>query len=194
MIDKKHITGIILSGGKSARIGTDKGFLSLNGKLFTQHSIDVLKPLVSEIIIVSNHSKYDVFGLQRVEDIIENAGPVAGVYSGLEASKTEYNLVLSCDIPLMTSHLLKKLIEAIDGTSEVIQIESDGQSMPLIALYKKQCKSTFLKLLNGGERRLRIVVAACKVKNIILEKEDAIVTMNVNTQNELKVIKNANNR
>ncbi|MFI1743377.1 molybdenum cofactor guanylyltransferase [Thalassobellus sediminis] len=194
MIDKKNITGIILAGGKSTRMGTDKGFLLLNGKPFTQYSIDALQPLVSEILIVSDNPDYDIFGCKRINDITKNAGPVAGICSGLEASSTEYNLILSCDIPLITSDILKKLIKAIDDTSEVIQIESNGKSMPLIALYKKQCKEIFSKLLKGDERRLRVAVNACQSKNIALELEHDIFTMNVNTQTELKAIEDAYNR
>ncbi|MEH6536145.1 MAG: molybdenum cofactor guanylyltransferase [Psychroserpens sp.] len=194
MIEKKDITGIILAGGKSSRMGTDKGLLLLNDKAFVQYSIDALKKLVSEIIIVSDNPNYDAFGLKRINDITKNAGPVAGICSGLEATSTEYNLILSCDIPLITSDLLKKLIESIDDTSEVIQIESNGKTMPLIALYKKQCKDKFYDFLKNDERRLRIAVKAFKSKNIVLEKENEMFTMNVNTQNELKAVEDAYNR
>ncbi len=194
MINKKNITGIILAGGKSSRMGTDKGFLKLNKKTFTQYSIDALQPLVSEILIVSDNPDYDTFGYKRIHDITKNAGPVAGIYSGLEASKTEYNLILSCDIPLITSSILKNLIEAVDDTSEIIQIESNGKSMPLIALYKKQCKDTFSNLLKTDERRLRVAVNTCKSKNIVIKLENDIFTMNVNTKNELKIIEDAYNR
>jgi len=186
MIDKKNITGIILAGGKSSRMGTDKGFLMLNDKLFIQHSIDALKPLVSEILIVSNDKAYDVFNLKRIEDYIENAGPLAGIYSGLKTTKTMYNLVLSCDIPLIKTRVLNQLILGVDHTSEVIQIESNGRSMPLIALYKKSCTSIFKPLLDQGERKLQVAVNQCKIKTITLEDHEAKFTTNVNTKNELK--------
>jgi molybdopterin-guanine dinucleotide biosynthesis protein A len=188
MVNKKDITGIILAGGKSSRMGTDKGFLKLNGKKFVQYSIDALKPLVSEIIIVSDNPKYDSFGYKRVNDLIKNAGPVSGIYSGLKTSKSIYSLILSCDIPLISREILQKLIDAIDDTSEVIQVESQGKSMPLIALYKRPVKDVFLKLLHHDERRLRIAVNACKTKNIKLDKEFQFYTLNVNTPNELKAI------
>ena len=189
MIDKKHITGIILAGGKSSRMGTDKGFLMLNNKSFMQYSIDALTPLVSEIMIVSNHANYDAFGLKRLEDIIENAGPLAGIYSGLKQSKTEYNLVLSCDIPLVNSDILTRLISGIYNTYEVIQIESNGRKMPLIALYKKSCETTFKSLLDQGERKLQHAVNQCKVKCISIEVYENILTTNVNTKDELKQLK-----
>jgi molybdopterin-guanine dinucleotide biosynthesis protein A len=188
MIDKKHITGIILSGGKSSRMGTDKGFLMFEGKPFVQYSIDALKPLVSNTIIISNNVDYDIFGLDRMEDIIINAGPLAGIYSGLKYSSTEYSLVLSCDVPLIKTKILEKLIHAIDTNSEVIQIESNGKNMPLIALYKKQCEHTFLKLLNVGERRLQFAVNQCKLKNVVLNEEEELFTQNINTPEQLKAI------
>ncbi|WOD43109.1 molybdenum cofactor guanylyltransferase [Hwangdonia lutea] len=193
MIDKKHITGIILAGGKSSRMGTDKGFMLLNDKPFVQYSIDALKSLVSEIIIVSDDSDYDAFRLKRVNDITKNAGPIAGICSGLEASFTDYNLILSCDIPLISSEVLQQLIDAIDDDSEIIQIENQGKTMPLIALYKRHVKNKFKQFLQQDERRLRVAVKACKSKNIILEKEYEFSTMNVNTKEELKQVENVFN-
>ena len=190
MISKSNITGIILSGGKSSRMGTDKGFLKLKGKTFMEHSIDALKPLVSEIIIISNNTAYDVFKLKRVNDMIENAGPLAGVYTGLKHSKTDYNLVLSCDIPLINTDILKLLIDAIDDTSEIVQIENNGKTSPLIALYKTSCANKFYKLLIEGERRLRNAVNQCNTKQIKLNSEIGIYTSNVNTPEEFKMLVN----
>ncbi|WP_372937285.1 molybdenum cofactor guanylyltransferase [Seonamhaeicola sp.] len=193
MAVKNNITGIILAGGKSSRMGSDKGFIKLNDKRFVLYSIEALKPLISEILIVSDNENYDTFGYKRIEDIIKNSGPVAGIYSGLKASKTEYNLILSCDIPLIKTHILNKLIDAIDNTSEVIQIESNGKSMPLIALYKKSIAPTFKNALANDERRLRTVLKSLKTKTIILDASEHNSTKNVNTPNELKTIENAHN-
>jgi len=190
-MDKQNITGIILAGGKSSRMGTDKGFLLLNHKPFVEYSIEALKPFTSEILIISDYSEYDKFGLKRITDITKNAGPVAGICAGLEASKTEYNVILSCDIPLITPQIVEKLIENIDSVSQIIQIESEGKSMPLIAIYKKEITKTFNNFLKNDERRLRVAINSCVSKNVKLEKEEAFTTMNVNTQNELKAVKNA---
>jgi len=117
---------------------------------------------------------------------------LAGLYSGLNKSRTDYNLVLSCDIPLIHSGILKLLINAVDDVSEVLQIESNHKTMPLIALYKTSCKDKFHELLKNGERRLRVAVNACKVKHITLDSENGFHTMNINTPEELKTIENAN--
>jgi len=188
MIDKKNITGIILAGGKSSRMGTDKGFLSHNNKPFITHIINALKPLVTEIIIVSDLKRYDIFGLKRITDTIKNAGPLAGIYSGLKSSKTTYNLVLSCDIPLIKTKVLQQLLEAAENDFDVIQAKSKDRSMPLIALYKKSCASIFDKLLRNGERRMTIAVNSCNSKTIILNTEDDIYTTNINTPKQLKTL------
>jgi len=193
MIEQKDITGIILAGGKSTRMGSDKGFLKLNGVSFMEYSITAMKPLVSEIIIVSNNPDYDIFNLKRVEDVIKEAGPLAGIYTGLKTSKTEFNLVLSCDVPLITKEILEMLIEAQDRQSDIIQIVSQGKSMPLIALYKKCCETQFYKLLKNNERRLQVAVNQCKVKNITLSSQTELFTKNINTPEDLKIIEDVSN-
>jgi len=192
MIEPNNITGIVLAGGKSSRMGTDKGLLNFNSKPFIQYSIDALKPLVSEIIIVSDDKNYDSFGFKRVLDAIKDAGPVSGIYSGLNVSKTKYNLILSCDIPFITPEVLMKLINNIDDDTEIVQAESNGKSMPLVAIYHKQVKERFYNYLRDGERRLRVVVKNCKYKNVILDETEKHTTINVNTQEEFNQIKDAN--
>ena len=191
MIDKKDITGIILAGGKSSRMGSDKGFLKLNGYTFMSHIIKAIKPIVNTIIIVSNNSDYDEFGHKRVEDIIEDTGPLAGLYSGLYHSETENNLVLSCDVPLINSAVLIKLIEGFDDSYDVIQLQSQNKTMPLIALYKKECLHKCLELLDKDEKRLRIAVEQMNTKTIELDYELDKYVKNINTIDQLNDIKNA---
>jgi len=186
MIEKKHITGIILAGGKSSRMGSDKGLLLLKNKPFILHIIEALQPLVNDIIIVSNNTDYDVFNLKRVNDLIENTGPLAGVYTGLHYSNTENNLVLSCDVPLINTEILEKLTKNVEKNIDVIQLESNGKTIPLIAIYKKRCESKFLGFLKKGKKRLQFAVTQCNVKTIVLNKELEKFTANVNTLNNLK--------
>lgn len=191
MVDKKNITGIVLAGGKSSRMGSDKGLLTINDKTFVEHVIVAMKPLVDKIIIVSNNKDYDQFGYRRVEDSIKDSGPLAGLYSGLKHSETEFNLVLSCDIPMIKTELLKKLVDADLENHEVVQIESNTKTMPLIAMYKKQCMHKCLELLQQGERRLRVAVNELKTKTIIINAEFDQFVKNVNTKEDLKTINHA---
>lgn len=186
MVSKTNITGIILAGGKSARMGSEKGFALYKNKPFIKHIIDVIQPLVSEIIIVSNNPDYDRFNLKRVNDIIENTGPLAGLYSGLYHSTTENNLVLSCDVPLVNDELLSTLFSEASNEHEIVQISSQGKTMPLIALYKKSCMDPCLETLESGERRLRVFVSQLKTKTISIDGSLEKYVQNINTLDELK--------
>ncbi|MFD0863671.1 molybdenum cofactor guanylyltransferase [Sungkyunkwania multivorans] len=183
------ITGIILVGGKSTRMGSEKGLVLLNRKPFVQHVLEAMKPLVSKIIIVGNDEVYDQFGVERIDDVLLDAGPLAGLYSGLLHSKTENNLVLSCDVPIITTSLLQKLLSYRNGQKDIVQFVSNGKTMPLIATYKKRCASKCLELLNEGERRLLALTNVLKTEDIVLPEEDHWATFNINTPTELELAK-----
>lgn len=191
MVDKKDITGIVLAGGKSSRMGSDKGLINIDNKTFVENVIAAMKPLVNYIIIVSNNTEYDQFGYYRVEDEIKDSGPLAGLYSGLKQSNTKYNLVLSCDIPMIKTKILEKLIEVDYKNYEVTQIESQNKTMPLIAIYQKQCMHKCLELLQQDERRLRVAVNQLKTKTIVIDLEYDPFVKNVNNKEDLKTIKHA---
>ncbi|AXT62341.1 molybdenum cofactor guanylyltransferase [Aquimarina sp. AD10] len=193
MNNEENITGIILAGGKSSRMGSDKGLLVYNNKTFVEHIIEAMQPLVSEIIIVSNTKDYDQFAHKRVEDIIPDSGPIAGIHTGLTHSNTPSNFVVSCDVPLINRSLLEKLSLQDKEIYDVVQFEDNGKTIPLIALYKKRCAKKCIELLDANEKRLRKLVSALEVKTIsILEKERVLVA-NINTVDDFKVIKNAVN-
>jgi len=189
MIQNKNITAIILAGGKSSRMGADKGFMDLNGTSFMARILEAVKPFAYHTMIVSNDPNYDVFNVKRVADIIPDAGPLAGIFSGLFYTESDVNLVLSCDVPLINETVLKTLIEGYDLESEVTQLQSQGRTMPLIALYKKQCMHPCLEALKKGERRLTQVVSELKTKTIVLETNLEPWVRNINTVEELKEIR-----
>lgn len=188
MKEKKNITGIILAGGKSSRMGTDKGFVFYKDKKFIEHIIDAVQNLVDEIIIISNHKNYNQFGFKRFEDLIKNAGPLAGIYTGLHYSKTENNLVVSCDVPLINKDVLQKLTNQINDTNEVIQLQSNGKNMPLIAIYKKSCEAIFFEELNQDQRRVQKALKKCKVHTVVIDSVLEKNTTNINTKKDLELL------
>ncbi|MEW7290044.1 molybdenum cofactor guanylyltransferase [Aquimarina sp. 2304DJ70-9] len=191
MNEEKNITGIILAGGKSSRMKSEKGLVLLDDKPFIQHIIEAIRPLVSQLVIVSGNSDYDVFGIKRVEDIIPESGPIAGLHSGLTYSTTENNLVVSCDVPLVTTSFLKQLLQNEKEDHDIIQFEVEGKTMPLIAVYKKRCTEKCLELLTKGERRLRMLMHELQVKTIPVSEKEQYLTTNINTIEDLKAIRDA---
>lgn len=183
---QKNITGIILAGGKSSRMGTDKGTLLLNGITFTQHIINNLTPIVDEIIIVSNHDIYDQFGVKRISDNIQNYGPVAAIYTGLKASKTDHNLIISCDSPKVDIHVFKPLLEEINNKYDIVQYICNSRTMPLIALYNKKCLGIFKLALKNKIHKLRFVIKQLNAKTMNASDEIRHKIININTPKDLE--------
>jgi len=186
MVKKNKITGIVLAGGKSSRMGLDKGLIKMNQQTFIQAVINAMRPLVGDIIIVSNNSDYDQFGYLRINDLIKDSGPVAGLYSGLCFSQSDYNLVLSCDIPFIKTDVLKYLFSAEYTKYDVVQLKSKKKTMPLIAIYHKKCLDSCLTLLRSNEKRLRTLVQQLNTKTIIIDDTLSQYVENINTKAEFK--------
>ena len=149
----------------------------------------VVSVAVSDILIVSDNTDYDIFDCKRINDLLKDLGPVSGIYSGLEASPTQYNLILSCDIPLINTEVLQKIVDAMEDPYEIVQANSNGKSMPLVAMYKKQIKDKFYKCLLDNERRLRVAIQSCNYKDVVLEEALQSTTTNINTIEDYKNIK-----
>lgn len=185
------ITGVILAGGKSSRMGTDKGLLLLNGKPMVQYVIDALSKVVSKIIIISNNEAYKQFGLDVFPDLVKEKGPVGGIYTALSYSSTESNICVSCDTPFITEKLLNLLIENSANFDITVSRYKD-KIHPLIGVYKKSILDTFKKSLDKNQLKLSLVNK--NVEYNVVEVEGGEVTemnfYNINTQIDLKTIEN----
>lgn len=116
-----RVSGIILAGGKSERMGRDKAFIEFNGAPLIQRVIDRVAPVCAEIIIVTNHADdYSRFGARAVSDEFVGKGSLAGIYSGLRAARNEYALAVACDMPFLNSELLRYLISLAPQNDVVI--------------------------------------------------------------------------
>lgn len=185
-----NINGIILAGGKSQRMGEPKAFLLFKGKPFIWYCIEALKPLVKEIIVVSDDPRFDNFGVKRIPDAIPDVGPIGGLYTGLTFSQTTYNLVLSCDVPCIETATLKQLIDIMEEDLDMVQFACEEKSHPLIALYHKRCASHFKSQLDQDQRRLREAIAPLKSKTLKVDKEWAYQLKNINTKIQYKALIN----
>jgi len=185
---RKKINGIILAGGKSSRMGSDKALLLYKNKTFLEHVVSAIKPLVDDILIISNNKEHQVDNCTTIPDLILNSGPIAGIYTGLKNTNTENNLILSCDIPLVQTSILELIIKNNEDDKDVIQIIDNRNSMPLIALYKKRIANFFLSELKTGERRLVRSINKLNKKNIYVKKDQYNYLININTVADLKTL------
>lgn len=131
------ITGVILAGGKSSRMGTNKSFLKLGIQSIIERISDLMKSVFSEVILITNTpEEYSFLNLPTFEDIYKWKGPLAGIHSALVHSKTEKIFVLSCDVPLMSKEMIEYIIE-YKSDKPIIFCEAAGFHQPLVGVYSK---------------------------------------------------------
>lgn len=181
-MSERNITGIVLSGGKSSRMGMDKGIMELEGKKMVQYVLDALAPVVDKIIIIANNNHYNDFGYPVYEDLIKDCGPMGGIHTGLTYSNTMKNMVLSCDIPFITSKMISYII-AESGDYEITIPKHENKLEPLCAVYSKKCGDKLKELLERKEWKMQEALQYFNTQQLRLSgaKEIARNFININT-------------
>lgn len=184
---KLKIGAIILAGGKSSRMGNDKGLSLLNEKPMVAHVITTIRQITDDVIIISNQEDYNSFGLPVYEDMIKESGPLAGIYTGLHHSKNDKNIVLSCDVPFVSVELLNFLIKNSEGFDVTIPVKNNKPHQ-VIGIYNKKCIAVFKKELENNQRKMKVALEKVKLNVVDANSFDEKEFINVNTPQELKEI------
>lgn len=173
------ITGIILSGGKSTRMGVNKSFLKIGEQFVIEKIFNVMKSVFSELIIITNEPElYEFLGVKTYKDIYTDVGPIAGIHSGLTHSKTEKNFVISCDMPLINAEVIQSIIE-YPGNAQVKVPFADGFIQQLCGLYSKTLLNLIESDINTELEETRDKLQEkrkCKVHQLIHKSESIIIS------------------
>jgi molybdenum cofactor guanylyltransferase len=143
------ITGFVLAGGLSSRMGEDKSLLLFRGKPLIMYAIEALSPLCERVIISSNLLVYDFTGCEVWPDELPLKAPINGLYTCLKRSETEWNFMLTCDMPFADTSLFSCLLEqACHDDDAVIPVHGQGLAEPLCGLYNR----SILKVIDSQVR------------------------------------------
>ncbi len=183
------ITAIILSGGKSSRMGHDKGLVKLNGKPLVEYAISTLEKITANIVISSNSDEYQDFGKPVVKDIHNGIGPMGGIHAGLHFSKSKSNLVISCDMPFVTHHLYDLLLRKMENSLVAVPWYRNDHFEPMAAIYHKDILPYLEEYIRKGNFKLPELFREIPVKRIRLPINDEFFHpnyfFNVNTESDL---------
>jgi len=184
-----EVTGIILAGGKSSRMGTDKGLQELCGMPLINYAIQSLSGLCSTILISTSSDAYQSFGYKTVADEIPGIGPMGGIYSALKQSKTEKNLVLSCDLPFVTIELLEYILENSDGYEVAVPYEGNRHYEPLCGFYHVSVLDILSNYIKKGNYKLPDLFDEIAINKLVIGNELPFyhkdLFLNVNTSSDL---------
>jgi molybdenum cofactor guanylyltransferase len=188
----EKLTVSILCGGKSSRMQSEKGLVLFQGKPFIEHIIKAALPISNDIQLVTNTSDYDYLSYKKIKDIELDKGPVGGIYSALVHSDSENNLILSCDIPLISTELLSDLITKHTADFEVSVFSEANKIHPLIGIYSKKIIPILKKAIDENDLKMMRLLEKVNHQIIEVAGERSKQFKNVNSLAELKDLNTKN--
>lgn len=169
---------IILAGGLSRRMQSDKSMLPIAGAPMVEHIHGQLRAHFKQTLIsASDVEKYAFLGVKVVPDAVAGQGPLMGITSALAASEHDLNFVTACDMPEVNMALVHRMLRGADGYDAVVPI-ADGYIEPLFAVYRKSVVSVFQDALAQGKRKIRDALDGCRVNYLDIAEGDPLKNLN----------------
>jgi molybdenum cofactor guanylyltransferase len=179
-------SGFVLAGGRSRRMGRDKALLPYRGRVLVEHVAGIVREALgaaAEVAILGDPDCYRAIGYPVHPDQVPNCGPLGGIVTALSLTKSEWNLVVACDMPMLVASSLRMLVErALESNAQCVAASGPaGELEPLCAVYHSRC----LARLDRALRDTRL-----KMKDLLPELQPEPVSFppatlaNVNTPDE----------
>lgn len=147
-----RVSGVILAGGTSRRMGRDKAFLTLAGQPLIAVIARRLRAVAGEVIVVADDTqRYGPFADRCVPDTYSGVGTLGGIHAGLLAAAHDLALVVGCDMPFLNPDVLAWLVDAADG-ADLVVLKHDLGVEPLHAVYRKTCLPAIEATIHAGVR------------------------------------------
>jgi len=163
-------TGVILAGGKSVRMGTDKAFLNVGRKGMIERVAGELKNVFAEVLISGGDMETGRrLGLKVVTDIIKGCGPLGGIYTALYGASYEKCLVVACDMPFIRAGLARFMMQQAEGYD--VAVPRQGVYLqPLFAVYSVSCLPAIEKSLSAARYKVTDFYPQVRVNYVDEEK------------------------
>jgi len=160
------LTLAVQAGGRSSRMGRDKGLIELRGKALVVHVIERLAGLAEDVVITTNHAQaYAVLGFRTAGDRQPAAGALAGLATALEAAHGDPVLVAACDMPFASRALAAHLL-SLSAEAEAVVPRRAGEYEPLFAVYRRTCLPAIQRALDEGQKRMISFLPAIRVRTV----------------------------
>jgi molybdopterin-guanine dinucleotide biosynthesis protein A len=190
---KRFMTGVILSGGKNTRMGTNKAFLEIDGERLIDRTTRIFKDIFQEVILSTNSPlDYLDHDCAIVTDIMKNKGSLGGIYSGLFFASHDHAFVSACDMPFLNRAFIEYMVERADNYDIVVPKLTDGLQ-PLHAIYSRRCLPAIKRIIDRDQLKITGFYKGLKTLEIpedIIKSYDPEGKMfiNVNTRTDLEQI------
>lgn len=191
-INSINLTGILLAGGMSRRMGSEKGTLRIGNSLLYQYPLAVLEELCDEVLVSTCNGSTLRVDHQKVCDEMKGIGPLGGIYSCMKQSSNELNLVLSYDMPLVNESLFRLLISEINDYDIVLAAMPEARPEPLCGIYRKHTIAAMEEMISNQDFAVNHLLTRCHSKIVPISKEMECwlpeLFLNINSKEDLERI------
>lgn len=168
------MTGIVLAGGRSRRMGQDKAQLRLDGRTLLERQAEKLWLLGADEVLISGARQLP--GTKSVPDCFPDCGPLAGLEACLWEAHSEVCAVLSVDTPLVPLSLLQELLAVQRETGcDVVITEHGGVWEPLIGVYRSALADDAKDLLREGRRSVRALLECADTRLVPFSGDERLL-------------------
>ncbi len=187
------VTGVILAGGKSRRMGEDKRFLTVGGTTLLDRCRQVMTALFPEVLIITAQDSppLDGAGCAVYQDLIPDRGSLGGLYTGLRYAAHERIFAVACDMPFLRTDLVRFFV-TLDESADIVMASIGSTLQPLHAVYAKRVLPHLERMAMNGELKIQKVIAEPSLRCRIVQPSewslldpDAQSFRNVNTPADL---------
>jgi molybdopterin-guanine dinucleotide biosynthesis protein A len=175
----KEVSAFILGGGTSSRMGKPKGLVEFDGQALILRIARLAEPLVSAVTVVGSPDFYAAFGIRVIQDrefsdpggSDRTTGPLAGIATALITTRTDWNLILACDLPYLSSEWLDWLLgRAVISNRQILMPRTAGGLEPLAAVYRRECAEPIITALQRGVRKVTDALEQFRV-DLVYERD-----------------------
>ncbi len=184
------VTGLLLAGGQARRMGgADKGLLTLGGRPLAAWGLTRLQNQVGEVLISANrnHADYEKLGARVIRDSVGGyAGPLAGLFAGLQEASSDWLLSAPCDSPLLPNDYAERMHEAANSRQLDAVVAHDGRRLqPVFLLVRRRLQKSLGDFLARGERKIDLWLEEVSHQSVDFSDHPDMF-LNVNTPEELE--------
>ncbi|MEN8137956.1 MAG: molybdenum cofactor guanylyltransferase [Bacteroidota bacterium] len=183
--NNKDIIAVVMAGGRSKRMGHDKGLIEYKNKAQRYHMADLLKSIFNEVVIsvpydfnIPENSPY-----KYVKDLVEDMGPLGGLYSLYKTYPDKSFLIIATDMPEVKKEHITRLLENRDKSLYISCYKnSKGFVEPLFAIWENKAFPKIEKLINENKLSMKMIINKHPAK--IINADDDFSLLNINTKEE----------
>ncbi len=183
----ENLSIYILAGGKSSRMGTDKGLMKLGNKKVIEYILEICEHISPTIFIVTSNSEYQQFNYPLIVDEFKDAGPAGGIDAILQHTTTDNNLVISCDMPFVHVDAIQYIFDQSQNHSITIPLLNQYPEA-MFGMYKKTCKNKWRELLLQQHFKMSDLIAHFNPKFVngnLLQEKHPMLFANINSPEDL---------